>query len=41
MQMDDTGAGTFSRTNTDIKTLNTDGSTTEVASDINVNGILA
>ncbi|WP_137929665.1 beta strand repeat-containing protein [Mesorhizobium comanense] len=39
-QMDGTGAGTFSRTSTDIKTLNADGSTTEVVSDLNANGTL-
>ncbi|MGX7872786.1 beta strand repeat-containing protein [Mesorhizobium sp. ORM6] len=39
-QIDGTGAGTFSRTTTDVKTLNADGSTTEVVSDLNANGSL-
>lgn len=40
MQMDGTGAGTFSRTNTDVTTLNADGSTAKVVSDLNANGTL-
>ncbi len=39
-QMDGAGAGTFSRTNTDIKTLNADGSSIEVVSNLNANGTL-
>ncbi|MGJ7531365.1 DUF4214 domain-containing protein [Variovorax sp. GB1P17] len=39
-QMDATGTGTFSRTTTDIRTINADGSTTEVVSELNANGSL-
>lgn len=39
-QMDGTGAGSFSRTNTSVKTLNADGSVVTVVSDTNANGSL-